>query len=104
MYQLAKRQKLLDSRGELLPDQIKRDESLVDSTEFALFTHCEAFDLDHARRRREQFELNFEPVDHDHSLCSRIIINISGMHFETTSRTLQMFPNSLLGDPERRIR
>lgn len=48
--------------------------------------------------------LKFEPLDHDHSLCSRILINISGMRFETTARTLQMFPNSLLGDPKRRIR
>lgn len=106
MYQLAKRQKLAAENRTVDGDhlQIKADESFVGSSELALLAHCNAFDLDQAHRRKEHFELNFEPTDHDHSLCSRIIINISGMHFETTARTLQMFPDSLLGDPERRIR
>lgn len=46
----------------------------------------------------------FEPIDHDHALCERVLINVSGMKFETTLRTLNMFPDTLLGDPERRIR
>lgn len=46
----------------------------------------------------------FEPIDHDHALCERVLINVSGMKFETTLRTLSMFPDTLLGDPERRIR
>ena len=102
MYQLAKRQKLAAENGD--GQQFKPEDSLVDSSEFALLSHCDAFDLSRVQRRKDQFEYNFEPTEHDHSLCSRIIINISGMHFETTARTLQMFPDSLLGDPERRIR
>lgn len=46
----------------------------------------------------------FEPIEHDHELCERIIINVSGMRFETQLRTLSVFPDSLLGDPERRMR
>jgi hypothetical protein len=37
-------------------------------------------------------------------LCERITINISGLVFETQLRTLQQFPNTLLGDPAKRIR
>jgi len=47
---------------------------------------------------------NFESLEHDHTLCKRVIINVSGMRFETTLRTLSMFPNTLLGDSERRLR
>lgn len=46
----------------------------------------------------------FEPLEHDHSLCERVTINVSGMRFETQLRTLHAFPNSLLGDPEKRNR
>ena len=46
----------------------------------------------------------FEPMDHDHSLCERVVINVSGMRFETQLRTLNNFPESLLGHPERRRR
>lgn len=81
-----------------------RKVSFADS-EFALLKHCGAFTLEQAQlNKQKKFELNFEPENHDHSLCQRIVVNISGMHFETTARTLQVFPNSLLGDPDRRIR
>lgn len=46
----------------------------------------------------------FEPLDHDHELCERVIINVSGMRFETQLRTLHNFPDTILGDPERRVR
>lgn len=46
----------------------------------------------------------FEPLEHDHSLCERVTINVSGMRFETQMRTLAAFPNSLLGHPEKRMR
>lgn len=46
----------------------------------------------------------FEPIDHDHHLCERVVINVSGLRFETQLRTLQAFPDTLLGDPNRRIR
>ena len=46
----------------------------------------------------------FEPIKHAHELCERIVINVSGLKFETQLRTLSQFPDTLLGDPARRIR
>ncbi|XP_053205945.1 potassium voltage-gated channel subfamily A member 2-like isoform X2 [Panonychus citri] len=46
----------------------------------------------------------FEPLDHDHHLCERVVINVSGLRFETQLRTLHSFPDTLLGDPNRRMR
>lgn len=50
------------------------------------------------------FGSRFEPLLHRHDLCERITINISGLVFQTQLRTLQQFPNTLLGDPAKRIR
>ncbi|KAJ1165183.1 hypothetical protein NDU88_005612 [Pleurodeles waltl] len=36
--------------------------------------------------------------------CERVVINISGLRFETQLRTLARFPRTLLGDPRRRVR
>ncbi|KAL7646303.1 UNVERIFIED_CONTAM: hypothetical protein RMT77_003212 [Armadillidium vulgare] len=47
---------------------------------------------------------NFEPIPHDHDFCERVVINVSGLRFETQLRTLNQFPDTLLGDPARRIR
>lgn len=38
------------------------------------------------------------------ALSERLAINVSGMHYETQLRTLAQFPDSLLGDPRRRLR
>ncbi|MCI4384770.1 hypothetical protein PGIGA_G00042410 [Pangasianodon gigas] len=38
------------------------------------------------------------------ALSERLAINVSGMRYETQLRTLAQFPNSLLGDPQRRLR
>lgn len=46
----------------------------------------------------------FEELDHDHQLCERITINVGGLRFETTLRSLSSFPDTLLGDASRRIR
>ncbi|XP_026670015.1 potassium voltage-gated channel protein Shaker isoform X10 [Ceratina calcarata] len=46
----------------------------------------------------------FEPIPHDHDFCERVVINVSGLRFETQLRTLNQFPDTLLGDPNRRIR
>lgn len=46
----------------------------------------------------------FEPFLHDHSLCERVMINVSGTKFETQLRTLTTFPETLLGDARRRVR
>lgn len=48
--------------------------------------------------------VRFEPIEHDHELCERIIINVSGLRYETQLRTLSVFPNTLLGDSVRRLR
>uniref|UniRef100_W5L565 Potassium voltage-gated channel, shaker-related subfamily, member 7 n=1 Tax=Astyanax mexicanus TaxID=7994 RepID=W5L565_ASTMX len=37
-------------------------------------------------------------------LSERLAINVSGMRYETQLRTLAQFPDSLLGDPNRRVR
>ncbi|XP_070495514.1 potassium voltage-gated channel protein Shaker isoform X3 [Chironomus tepperi] len=47
---------------------------------------------------------HFEPIPHDHDFCERVVINVSGLRFETQLRTLNQFPDTLLGDPERRLR
>ncbi|XP_005285790.1 potassium voltage-gated channel subfamily A member 7 [Chrysemys picta bellii] len=36
--------------------------------------------------------------------CERVVINVAGLRFETQARTLLRFPNTLLGDPRRRLR
>ncbi|CAL4122226.1 unnamed protein product, partial [Meganyctiphanes norvegica] len=38
----------------------------------------------------------------DHNSCQRVIINVSGLKFETQLRTLNQFPNTLLGEASRR--
>jgi len=47
---------------------------------------------------------HFHPVVHDHDFCERVVINVSGLRYETQIRTLNQFPDTLLGDPSRRIR
>uniref|UniRef100_A0ACB8EUT7 Potassium voltage-gated channel sub A member 3 n=1 Tax=Sphaerodactylus townsendi TaxID=933632 RepID=A0ACB8EUT7_9SAUR len=36
--------------------------------------------------------------------CERVVINVSGLRFETQAKTLLQFPDTLLGDPQRRVR
>ena len=38
------------------------------------------------------------------ALTERLAINVSGMRYETQLRTLAQFPDSLLGDPRKRLR
>nr|P22739.2 RecName: Full=Potassium voltage-gated channel subfamily A member 2; AltName: Full=Voltage-gated potassium channel subunit Kv1.2; AltName: Full=xSHA2 [Xenopus laevis]AAA49933.1 potassium channel protein [Xenopus laevis] len=40
----------------------------------------------------------------DHECCERVVINISGLRFETQLKTLSQFPETLLGDPKKRMR
>ncbi|XP_067860898.1 potassium voltage-gated channel subfamily A member 1-like [Heptranchias perlo] len=45
------------------------------------------------------------PPDHDdHECCERVVINISGLRFETQLKTLAQFPHTLLGNPKKRMR
>ncbi|KAG7268898.1 hypothetical protein CRUP_021793 [Coryphaenoides rupestris] len=40
----------------------------------------------------------------EHECSERVLINISGLRFETQLKTLSRFPNTLLGDPRKRMR
>ncbi|XP_034388883.1 potassium voltage-gated channel subfamily A member 2 [Cyclopterus lumpus] len=40
----------------------------------------------------------------DYECCERVVINISGLRFETQLKTLSQFPETLLGDPKKRMR
>ena len=40
----------------------------------------------------------------DYESTERVVINISGLKFETELQTLNSFPRTLLGNPSRRIR
>lgn len=50
-----------------------------------------------------------QPQDHyesqpGHDCCERVVINISGLRFETQLETLSQFPETLLGNPKKRMR
>lgn len=42
-------------------------------------------------------------IPHNHVHCQRVRINVSGMRYETQLRTLERFPDTLLGNPKKRI-
>ncbi|XP_072133838.1 potassium voltage-gated channel subfamily A member 2-like [Mobula birostris] len=42
-------------------------------------------------------------LEQNHECCERVVINISGLRFETQLRTLAQFPDTLLGDPKKRM-
>ncbi|XP_051992171.1 potassium voltage-gated channel subfamily A member 1-like [Xyrauchen texanus] len=46
----------------------------------------------------------YENVYNEYGCCERVFINVSGLKFETQMKTLAQFPDTLLGDPEKRIR
>ncbi|XP_041110256.1 potassium voltage-gated channel subfamily A member 2-like [Polyodon spathula] len=55
----------------------------------------------------ETLSLTAHDVDsekEDQDCCERVVINISGLRFETQLKTLAQFPNTLLGDPRKRMR
>ncbi|KAL6483263.1 hypothetical protein MHYP_G00081350 [Metynnis hypsauchen] len=43
-----------------------------------------------------------ERYEPEHECCERVVINISGLRFETQLKTLAQFPETLLGDPRKR--
>ena len=45
-----------------------------------------------------------EPGGNGYECSERVVINISGLRFETQLKTLNQFPDTLLGDPQRRNR
>ncbi|XP_016090645.1 potassium voltage-gated channel subfamily A member 1-like [Sinocyclocheilus grahami] len=46
----------------------------------------------------------YENVYNEYGCCERVVINVSGLKFETQLKTLAQFPDTLLGDPGKRIR
>ncbi|XP_071258280.1 potassium voltage-gated channel subfamily A member 1-like [Salvelinus alpinus] len=46
----------------------------------------------------------YENVYSEYVCCERVVINVSGLKFETQLKTLTQFPDTLLGDPDKRIR
>ncbi|KAG5846165.1 potassium voltage-gated channel subfamily A member 1-like [Anguilla rostrata] len=43
------------------------------------------------------------PYHEDHECCERVVINIAGLRFETQLKTLAQFPETLLGNPKKRM-
>ncbi|XP_016340450.1 potassium voltage-gated channel subfamily A member 1-like [Sinocyclocheilus anshuiensis] len=50
------------------------------------------------------FDENILDMDMDHENNERVLINIAGLRFETQLGTLNQFPDTLLGDPDKRIK
>ncbi|XP_056382645.1 potassium voltage-gated channel subfamily A member 4 [Hyla sarda] len=53
---------------------------------------------------REQSPGGYHPVYSEFECCERVVINVSGLRFETQLKTLAQFPETLLGDAEKRMR
>ncbi|KAM9311302.1 potassium voltage-gated channel subfamily A member 1 [Gastrophryne carolinensis] len=47
---------------------------------------------------------SYQPDHDDHECCERVVINVAGLRFETQLKTLAQFPNTLLGNPKKRMR
>ncbi|CAH2276191.1 potassium voltage-gated channel subfamily A member 1 [Pelobates cultripes] len=47
---------------------------------------------------------SYQPDHDDHECCERVVINVAGLRFETQLKTLSQFPNTLLGNPKKRMR
>ncbi|RXM33317.1 Potassium voltage-gated channel subfamily A member 4 [Acipenser ruthenus] len=45
----------------------------------------------------------YDSVYSEYECCERVVINVSGLKFETQLKTLTRFPDTLLGDAEKRI-
>lgn len=50
------------------------------------------------------FDEDILDMDLDHENNERVLINIAGLRFETQLGTLNQFPDTLLGDPDKRIK
>lgn len=57
--------------------------------------------LDEELTLEEQLEASKHP---DFESTERVVINVSGLKFETQLQTLNNFPRTLLGNPSRRVR
>ncbi|XP_075044121.1 potassium voltage-gated channel subfamily A member 4 [Mixophyes fleayi] len=55
-------------------------------------------------RDRTPADGGYHPVYSEFECCERVVINVSGLRFETQLKTLSQFPETLLGDAEKRMR
>ncbi|XP_063546543.1 potassium voltage-gated channel protein Shaker isoform X5 [Cydia strobilella] len=99
LYGLGDDQRARHRRGQA---NAERSESRDDNTEASLPKLCSQ--EEEAGRPPQGGVVTFEPIQHDHDFCERVVINVSGLKYETQLRTLNQFPETLLGDPSRRIR
>ncbi|XP_061435069.1 potassium voltage-gated channel subfamily A member 2-like [Lethenteron reissneri] len=53
---------------------------------------------------QQQQHHHHQHQQHHHEGCERVLVNVSGLRFETQLRTLAQFPDTLLGDADRRSR
>ncbi|XP_063800494.1 potassium voltage-gated channel subfamily A member 4 [Pseudophryne corroboree] len=49
-------------------------------------------------------EGGYHPAYSEYECCERVVINVSGLRFETQLKTLSQFPETLLGDAAKRMR
>ncbi|XP_038216354.1 potassium voltage-gated channel protein Shaker isoform X2 [Zerene cesonia] len=99
LYGLGDEQRGRHRRGQA---NAERSESRDDNTEASL---PKLYNQEEEQGKPPQGGVvTFEPIQHDHDFCERVVINVSGLRFETQLRTLNQFPETLLGDPSRRIR
>ncbi|KAL0852423.1 hypothetical protein ABMA28_000608 [Loxostege sticticalis] len=99
LYGLGDEQRARHRRGQA---NAERSESRDDNTEASLPKLCSQ--EEEPGKPPQGGVVTFEPIQHDHDFCERVVINVSGLKFETQLRTLNQFPETLLGDPARRIR
>ncbi|CAF0882482.1 unnamed protein product [Rotaria sordida] len=57
--------------------------------------------IDEELTQEEQLQISKHP---DYESTERVVINVSGLKFETQLQTLNNFPRTLLGNPSRRVR
>jgi hypothetical protein len=57
--------------------------------------------IDEDLTEEEQLQASKHP---DYESSERVVINVSGLKFETQLQTLNNFPRTLLGNPNRRVR
>ncbi|KAJ1165171.1 hypothetical protein NDU88_005600 [Pleurodeles waltl] len=58
----------------------------------------------HLHHHPDEEDHRFDMGIMEHESSQRVIINIAGLRFETQLSTLNQFPDTLLGDPEKRMR
>lgn len=84
--------------------QKKSRRQSVESTKECLrrfFARAFSRPLDEELTLEEQLEASKHP---DYESTERVVINVSGLKFETELQTLNNFPRTLLGNPSRRVR